>query len=154
MLDMAMQPAEPCGFAIFLADIGQQLHADANAKKRPPLAAHGFIQRIGKAGDAGQRLPAIAKRAIAGQDNAVCGADPIGIGRDVDRAAHANIVKCASKALFSRMQISGAVIDQCNPHQRPPGSGKLPSTAWVRAGHAGPVEGTMGSARDVPTFVA
>ena len=88
-VDLAGDPAEPVGDLVFAAALGHELHADADAEKRPALAAHGFLQRLDHARHRVEAAPAIGERADARQHHAIGLAHRVGIAGHHDRLARA-----------------------------------------------------------------
>ena len=78
-LDRAGYPAEPARFDILAADIGHQLHADADAQERNATAEDGFSHGGDDALARGEAGGAVRIVADAGQDDAVGLADAVRI---------------------------------------------------------------------------
>ena len=72
--DVALDPAEPGVLAVLAADLGHQLHADADAEERPALLQNRAAQRLDHARQRFESAPAVGKGADAGQH------DPLGGG--------------------------------------------------------------------------
>ena len=79
--DLAGDPAEPLGDLVFAAAFGHELHADANAEKRPAAAGAPGLERLDHAGDGIEAAPAVREGADAGQHDALGARAP-----DPDRA--------------------------------------------------------------------
>ena len=78
-------------------DIGEQLHADADAEKGRAALHDGIFQRFDHAGDCGEAPHAIGKSPDARQHDALGARDKVRIGRDDDLVAGARSpAACAS----------------------------------------------------------
>ena len=75
----AIQP-KPSRHLVFAPALGHELHADANAEKRPAARAHALIERLHHAGDGVEPAPAIGESADARQHDAIGAPDRVGIG--------------------------------------------------------------------------
>ena len=68
---LAVDPAEPGDGLELAAALRHQLHADADAEKRPAATHHRLVQRLFHAGHRGEAAPAIGEGADARQHDAV-----------------------------------------------------------------------------------
>src|SRR5690606_26306260 len=77
--DLALDPPQTLMHATLEATMRHELHADANAEKRPALLPHGALERVAHAGNPMESLIAIGEGTDARQNHAVRRGDLIGI---------------------------------------------------------------------------
>src|SRR5215208_622704 len=133
--DVARDPAQSFRDFVFTAALRHQLHADADAKERPAIAAHAVIECIYHTRNSVEAAPAIRKRADAGQHHAVGARHLIGIAGHHNGLIMTDVVRRALERLGGGMQIPGAVIDNRHTHRGAPASGNkpmMPGEAGVR----------------------
>ena len=118
-LDLSADPAEPGRDRVFVATVGQHLHADADPHERHPAPPHRLVQRLAQAVPGVERRAAGRERAVAGQHDPVGPRNRVRVGRHLDRR-HARIAAHQGKGLFRRMKVAAAVVDQQQPHQSAP----------------------------------
>jgi hypothetical protein len=111
------------------ADIGHQLHADANAEERPAVFQHALFERLDHAGNGVEAAPAIGEGADAGQHDAGGSGDIIRLAGDQDRLVVAAVARGALKSFRRCVKIARAVIDDGDAHRGAPGSGNRPITS-------------------------
>src|SRR5215813_9235660 len=143
-VDLAGDPAEARRDFIFAAALRHQLHADADAEKRPAVAAHGFLQRLDHPVDRIQPAAAIREGADARQDHAVGTAHRVGIARHHDRLVAAGLAHRPLERFCRRVQVAGAIVHDGDAHARAPGWGNSPITSPGGC----PVRGGGGTAPD------
>src|SRR5262245_46444620 len=127
-IDFAPDPAQPLDDFIFAPALGQQLHAYANAEKRPALAAHRLLERVHHAGHRIESAAAVGESPYSGQNNAIGGRDDLWIMRQRDRLIQSSLMGRTFKGLGRGMQIAGAIINDNDAHRCAPGSGNNPIT--------------------------
>src|SRR5262245_26314837 len=153
-VDLAGDPAEAGRDFIFAAALCHQLHADADAEKRPAVAAHGFLQRLDHPVDRIQAAATIREGADARQDHAVGATHRVGIARHHDRLVAAGLAHRPLERLGGRVQVAGAVVHDGDAHARAPGWGNSPSTSpggcAVRGGGTAPGGGGGADAAPAP----
>src|SRR5947207_14824191 len=88
-IDFAPDPAKSLDDFIFATAFGKKLHADANAEKRPPFAAHRLFERLDHAGDGVEAAAAIGESAHARQYHTIGACDEVRIARHRDRLLEA-----------------------------------------------------------------
>src|SRR5262249_54727787 len=145
-IDFAPDPAQPLDDFIFAPALGQKLHANANAEKRPALAAHRLLERFHHAGHGIESAAAVGESSYSGQNNAVGAPHGLWVARPRDRLTKSSLMGRALKGLGREMQFARAVIDDGDAHRRTPGSGNKPITPdgdWDTAGAAGPTVGAL-----------
>src|SRR5207253_10641555 len=84
-VDLSGNPAEAWRHFIFAAALGHELHADANAEKRPALLARGLIERVDHARHGIKPAAAIGEGADTGQHHAIRAAHFVRVIGDDDR---------------------------------------------------------------------
>src|SRR5215468_11081438 len=127
--DLARNPAQPRRDLVFAAALGHELHADANAEKRPAARAHAVVERLDHAADGVEPAPAIGEGADARQHHAVGAGDLLGFARHHDRLRQPFLARGALERFRRRMQIARAVIDDGDGHRGAPGCGNKPMTS-------------------------
>ena len=115
--DLAVDPAEPGMLAVFAADARHQLHADADAEKRPTVVDHRSVQGLDHAGQRLEPPPAVGERADARQHDPLGAADLARIAADLDRTVQAALGHGALERLRRRSQVAGAVVDDDDGHR-------------------------------------
>src|SRR5580692_225925 len=128
-IDFAGDPAQTFRNLVFAPALGQQLHADADAEERPALLPHRLVQRSDHAIHRVEAAPAIGKGAYTRQHDTVRLRHHRGIVGHHDGLAEAGLVRGALERFCSRVQVTGAVIDDRHAHRRAPGSGNSPITS-------------------------
>ncbi len=119
---------------MFVAAIGKQLHADADAEKRPALSSDGLIQRLDHPGDGIEAAPAIGNAPTPGKNNPLGARDNIRIGGDVDAGSRSGFARGALKSLGGGVKIAGTVIDDGDAHRPAPGCGNRAKRQFLGAG--------------------
>ena len=79
--DLALNPTEARGFAVFEAALGHELHADADAEEWS-AGRDTMLDGVTETGDGGEPCRAITEGALSGEHDAVCSGDDVWFGRD------------------------------------------------------------------------
>lgn len=99
------------------AGLGEKLHADADAEKRPPMIEHRALQRRHHPRQRVETAPAVAEGADTRQHDPVGGFHRARIAADDDRIAQSRLSDGALESLGRRAQVAGAIIDDDDVHR-------------------------------------
>src|SRR6185312_10565068 len=131
----AVEPAQPIMPAMLEPEPDHQLHADANAEKRPLLLDDGAHQRLLEPRLGGDAAPAIGEGALARQHDAIGRGDIPGLVRDDHPRRGADFGRGAFEGLGGRAQIARAAIHQGDErHNDPPSTPLVEGTASAARG--------------------
>ena len=104
--DLAGDPAEALGHLVFAAAFGHELHADADAEKRPAAPAHGVVERLDHAGQGIEAAPAVGEGADARKHDAIGRTDLRPDRRSPRSARHGSLSRAArSNALAAECRL-------------------------------------------------
>jgi hypothetical protein len=131
----AGDPAEALDGLEFAAALRHQLHANADAEKRPAAANRGLHDRRFQARHGGKAATAIGEGADPGQHDALRAGDLFRPARHQNRPGDATLRGRTLECLGGRAQIAGPVIDDRGGHARllePVMAGRDPAIWEVR----------------------
>ena len=108
---LAGDPVEPVGRLELQPAAGHELHADADAEKRPAFDAHRVFQGFAHAGHGFEAALAVGEGADARQHDTVGGGDDVGVGRQRNHRVGLALARGALEGLGGGVQVAGAVVD-------------------------------------------
>src|SRR6516162_9587626 len=144
-IDFASNPAQSLDHLVLAAALGEELHTDADAEKRPAFAANRLFERIDHAGHGIKATAAVGESSHSGQNNSVGARHDIRIARDQDRLTRPGVMRRSLKGFGRGMQVARAVVNDGDTHRCAPGSGKSPMTSDCPGAGAAAADGCAGA---------
>src|SRR6516165_9730250 len=144
-IDFASNPAQSLDHLVLAAALGEELHTDADAEKRPAFAANRLFERIDHAGHGIKATAAVGESSHSGQNNSVGARHDIRIARDQDRLTRPGVMRRSLKGFGRGMQVARAVVNDGDTHRCAPGSGKSPMTSDCPGAGAAAAGGCAGA---------